>query len=80
MSPQGQKTPLRGLLPLLCADAQFEDDGVVGSEDVCAVKSPAGGVPAGLWCAWWRCGGQSDVTSVAAVRALDSSTMALRLA
>src|SRR5581483_3252806 len=32
---------------LLCADAQLEDDGVVGGEDVGALKSPAGGVPAG---------------------------------
>jgi hypothetical protein len=64
----------------LSADTQFDDGGVVDVEDVGAGKSPAGGVPAGLWCAWWRLGGQSAVTSAAAARAADSSTMALRLA
>jgi hypothetical protein len=62
----------------LCADADLDDGGVVGGEDVGAGKGPAGGVPAGPWCACWRSGGQSDVTSAAAARALDSSTMALR--
>jgi hypothetical protein len=64
----------------LCADIQRDDGGVIGGEDVGAGKGPAGGVPAGPWCSWWRLGDQSDVTSVAAVRALDSSTMALRVA
>ena len=62
----------------LSADAQFDDGGVVDGEDEGGWKSPAGGVPAGLWCSWWRLGGQSAVTSAAAVRALVSSTMALR--
>ena len=61
-------------------DAQVDDGGVIDGEDAGAGKGPAGGVPAGLWCSWWRPGGQSAVTSAAAVRALDSSTMALRLA
>jgi hypothetical protein len=65
---------------LVSADAQLDDDGVVDGEDAGAGKGPAGGVPAGLWCAWWRLGGQSAVTSAAAVRALVWSTMALRLA
>ena len=64
----------------VCADIQRDDGGVIGGEDVGAGKGPAGWVPAGPWCSWWRLGGQSDVTSVAAVRALDSSTMALRVA
>src|ERR1017187_7500043 len=64
----------------LSADVQRDDGGVVGGEDAGVGKGPAGCVPAGPWCAWCRPGGQSDVTSVAAVRALDSSTMALRLA
>ena len=71
---------LKAACDQMCADAQFDDDGVVDGEDVGVRKGPAGGVPAGLWCAWWRLGGQSAVTSAAAVRALDSSTMALRLA
>jgi hypothetical protein len=62
------------------ADIQLDDGGVIAGEDVDAWKGPAGGVPAGRWCAWWRLGGQSAVTSGAAVRAADSSTMALRLA
>jgi hypothetical protein len=65
---------------LVCADAQRDDGGVIEREDVGARKGPAGGFPAGPWCAWWRLGGQSAVTSAAAARALDSSTMALRLA
>ena len=64
----------------VCADVQFDDGGVVDGEDVGAGKGPAGGVPAGPWCACWRSGGQSAVTSAAAARALDSSTMALRSA
>jgi hypothetical protein len=64
----------------LSTDAQVDDGDVIDGEDAGAGKSPAGGVPAGLWCAWWRFGGQSAVTSAAAVRAADSSTMALRLA
>ena len=64
----------------VCADIQRDDGGVIGGEDAGAGKGPAGWVPAGPWCSWWRLGGQSDVTSVAAVRALDSSTMALRVA
>ena len=39
---------------------------------------PAGWVLAGPWCACWRGGGQSVVTSVTAARALCSSTMFLR--
>ncbi len=65
---------------MLCADIQRDDGGVVGREDVGGRERPRRGVPAGPWCSCWRCGGQSDVTSVAAARALDSSTMALRLA
>ena len=61
-------------------DAQFEDEGAVGGEDVGALKGPAGWVSAGPWCAWWRRGGQSDVTSVTAMRALAWSAMALRAA
>jgi len=64
----------------LCPDAQRDDGGVIDGEDVGAAKGPAGGVVAGPWCACWRPGGQSAVTSAAAVRALDSSTIALRLA
>ena len=64
----------------VCADIQRDDGGVIGGEDVGAEKGPAGWVPAGPWCSWWRLGGQSDVTSAAAARALDSSTMALRVA
>ncbi len=64
----------------LCADVQRDDCGVADGEDVGIGKGPAGGVLAGPWCAWWRRGGQSAVTSAAAVRALVSSTMALRLA
>jgi hypothetical protein len=64
----------------VCADAQFDDGVVIEGEDVGARKGPAGGFPAGLWCAWWRLGDQSAVTSAAAVRVLDSSTMALRVA
>jgi hypothetical protein len=73
---------IAGLVPVttVCADIQRDDGGVIGGEDVGAGKGPAGWVPAGPWCSWWRLGGQSDVTSVAAVRALDSSTMALRVA
>ena len=62
----------------LSADAQLDDGGVVDGEDAGAGNGPAGGFPAGPWCAWWRLGGQSAVTSAAAVRALVSSTMALR--
>ena len=65
---------------LVCADAQIDDGGVVDGEDAGIRKGPAGGVPAGPWCAWWRLGDQSAVTSAAAVRALDSLTMALRAA
>ena len=72
--------PDAGVVWLVCADVQRDDGGVVGGEDAGVGKGPAGGVPAGPWCAWWRRGGQSAVTSAAAVRALDSSTMALRLA
>jgi hypothetical protein len=64
----------------LCTDVQRDDGGVVGSDDVGVWKGPAGCVPAGPWCSWWRLGGQSAVTSVAAARALVSSTMALRVA
>ena len=63
---------------LVSADVQLGDGGVVDGEDGGAGKGPAGCFPAGPRCAWWRLGGQSDVTSAAAVRALDSSTMALR--
>jgi hypothetical protein len=65
---------------LVSTDAQGDDVGDVDGEDAGAGKGPAGGFPAGPWCAWWRLGGQSAVTSAAAVRAADSSTMALRLA
>ena len=71
-------TQTRVVVRHLCADAHLDDGGVVGGEDVGAGEGPAGGVPAGPWCAWWRSGGQSAVTSAAAARALDSSTMALR--
>ena len=64
----------------VCTDVQRDDGGVVGGDDVGIWKGPAGCVPAGPWCSWWRFGGQSAVTSVAAARALVSSTMALRLA
>jgi multicopper oxidase len=63
---------------VLFADVQFDDGGVIGGEDGEAWNGPAGGVPAGPWCAWWRFGGQSDVTSLTAMRALAWSTMALR--
>jgi hypothetical protein len=71
---------MSALFPKRIADAQLDDGGVVDGADAGAGKGPAGEFPAGPWCAWWRCGGQSAVTSAAAVRALDSSTMALRLA
>ena len=57
---------------------QDEDVGVIDDEDVWAKNGPAGWVLAGPWCAWWRGGGQSVVTSVTAARALCSSTMDLR--
>jgi hypothetical protein len=65
---------------LVCAAIQRDDGGVAGGEDAGACEGPARGVLAGPWCAWWRLGGQSAVTSLAAVRAADSSTMALRVA
>jgi hypothetical protein len=43
-------------------------------------KAPPGGCRAGPLCACWRGDGQSDVTSVMAIRALASSTIALRSA
>ena len=73
--------PMAALSETACrvsADAQVDDGGVIGGEDIGAGKSPAGRVPAGLWCSGWRPGGQSAVTSAAAVRAADSLTMALR--
>jgi len=41
---------------------------------------PQGWVPGGVWCSCCRLGGHSVVTSVTAVRALDSSTMFLSAA
>ena len=58
--------------------AQDDDVAVIGDEDVGAVDGPAGWVLAGPWCACWRRGGQSVVTSVTAARALCSSTRFLR--
>ena len=58
--------------------AQDDDVAVIDDEDVGAGDGPAGWVLAGPWCACWRGGGQSVVTSVTAARALCSSTMFLR--
>src|SRR5258708_4898437 len=58
--------------------AQDDDVAVIGVEDVGAAEGPVGWVLAGPWCAGWRGGGQSVVTSVTAARALCSSTMDLR--
>ena len=63
---------------LVCPVIQDEDVAVIGGEDGWVRAGPAGWVLAGPWCAWWRGGGQSVVTSVMAVRALCSSTMDLR--
>ena len=57
-----------------------EDVAVIEGEDVGQGDGPAGWVLAGPWCAWWRGGGQSVVSSVTAARALCSSTMDLRAA
>ena len=57
---------------------QDEDEGVIAVEDGAVFEGPAGWVPAGPWCACWRRGVQSDVTSVMAMRALAWLTMALR--
>ena len=59
---------------------RVEDVGVIAGEDALTLEGPAGWVPAGPWCACWRRGGQSDVTSATAARALASSTIALRVA
>jgi len=64
----------------LCTDVHRDDERVIRAEDARAGEGPAGGVPAGPWCACWRLGGQSAVTSAAATRAADSSMMALRSA
>src|SRR5262249_53467570 len=65
---------------LLCPVTLDEDVGVIDGEDVAAEEGPAGGCRAGPLCACWRGDGQSDVTSVMAIRALASSTIALRSA
>ncbi len=71
--------PARLIEQLWCSPvAQDDDVAVIGDEDVGAVDGPAGWVLAGPWCACWRGGGQSVVTSVTAARALCSSTMFLR--
>jgi hypothetical protein len=59
---------------------QDDDVAVIGDGDARAEDGPAGRVLAGPWCAWWRGGGQSVVTSVMAARALCSSTIGLRSA
>lgn len=64
----------------LCPVTLDEDAGVIDGEDVAAEEGPAGGCRAGPLCACWRGDGQSDVTSVMAIRALAWSTMALRSA
>lgn len=71
-----------GLVPEdpVCPVTLDEDVGVIGGEGVAAGEGPAGGCRAGPWCAWWRGGGQSDVTSVTAILALAWSTIALRSA
>src|SRR5947208_16123671 len=58
--------------------AQDDDVGVVAGDDVADAGRPRRGRPAGPWCACWRRGGQSDVTSATAAWALSGSTMALR--
>ena len=65
---------------LMCPVTLDEDAGVIDGEDVAAEEGPAGGCRAGPLCACWRGDGQSDVTSVMAIRALAWSTMALRSA
>lgn len=57
---------------------QHEESGVIAGEDVLCVTAPPGHCLAGPWCACWRGCGQSDVTSVMAMRVLASSTVALR--
>jgi hypothetical protein len=53
-------------------------EGVVAGGDVVDSGRPRRCVLAGPWCVCWRRGGQSDVTSATAARALSSPTMALR--
>jgi len=53
----------------LRTDVQRDDVGVIDGEDAGVGKGPAGRIPVGPWCAWWRLGGQSAVTSAAAMRA-----------
>src|SRR5215831_13109235 len=74
--PQGQLgyRPDADPVPDLAGDqvspvAQDDDVAVIGDEDVGEVSGPAGWVLAGPWCACWRGGGQSVVTSVTAARA-----------
>ena len=79
--PRTVKAPeirLDQIVGLLFPVAQDDDVAVIGGEDVGTADGPAGGVLAGPWCACWRGGGQSVVTSVTAARALCSSTMDLR--
>jgi len=66
--------------PWVCPVTLDEDVGVIDGEDVAAEEGPAGGCRAGPLCACWRGDGQSDVTSVMAIRVLAWSTMALRSA
>jgi len=76
--PQPRRPPPRHQARHLFPVTQDEDVAVVAGEDLRADGGPAGWVLAGPWCACWRGGGQSVVTSVTAARALCSSTMDLR--
>ena len=77
---QLRKTPnhVIELIDQLFPVVQDDDVGVVAGDDVADAGRPRRGRPAGPWCACWRRGGQSDVTSATAAWALSWSTMALR--
>jgi hypothetical protein len=61
-------------------DALNDDDSVVECGDVVGDETAPPVWSAGLWCSGCRGGGYSAVTSVMAVRVLDSSTMVLLVA
>jgi hypothetical protein len=71
----GIRTAVPGLVSRVTEDVH---EGVVAGDDVVDSGRPRRCVLAGPWCVCWRRGGQSDVTSATAARALSSPTMALR--